>query len=154
MRLRVTFLLVLLAGISCGFALAAPAGATSSCAKKVLQDWLDNSRIDGVYPLRCYQQAIDAIPSDIRPYSNAADAIEQALLAAGGRVPAVHRGGARKNPEPLAIAPVSTASSPSAVPIPLLVLGGISLALLAAGGAGYVSRRRRGDGGPGENDAS
>jgi LPXTG-motif cell wall-anchored protein len=29
------------------------------------------------------------------------------------------------------------------VPVPLLVLGGLSLALLAAGGLGYVSRRRQ-----------
>ena len=28
------------------------------------------------------------------------------------------------------------------MPIPLLVLGGMSLALLAAGGLGYLSRRR------------
>jgi len=31
--------------------------------------------------------------------------------------------------------------------VPLLVLGGISLALLAAGGLGYVSRRRQEAGG-------
>ena len=40
--------------------------------------------------------------------------------------------------------PVDTSSS-TAVPIPILVLGGMSLALLAAGGIGYVSRRRRED---------
>ena len=34
-------------------------------------------------------------------------------------------------------------SGPSSVPIPLLVLGGMSLALLAAGGLGYLSRRRQ-----------
>ena len=34
-------------------------------------------------------------------------------------------------------------SGPSSVPIPLLVLGGMSLALLAAGALGYVSRRRQ-----------
>ena len=34
-------------------------------------------------------------------------------------------------------------SGPSSVPVPLLVLGGLSLALLAAGGLGYVSRRRQ-----------
>jgi hypothetical protein len=36
------------------------------------------------------------------------------------------------------------------VPIPLLILGGLALLLLAAGGAGYLSRRAqaRRDGGP------
>jgi chromosome segregation ATPase len=33
-------------------------------------------------------------------------------------------------------------AEPSSVPVPLLVLGGMSLALLAAGGLGYLSRRR------------
>lgn len=32
-------------------------------------------------------------------------------------------------------------SSPSSIPIPLLVLGGLALLLLTAGGAGYVNRR-------------
>lgn len=41
-------------------------------------------------------------------------------------------------------------SGPSSVPIPLLILGGLALLLLAAGGAGYLSRRAqaRRDGGP------
>ena len=43
-------------------------------------------------------------------------------------------------------------SGPSSVPIPLLVLGGLALLLLAAGAAGYLSRRaqaRRNGGPPG-----
>jgi hypothetical protein len=34
-------------------------------------------------------------------------------------------------------------SGPSSIPIPLVILGGMSLALLAAGGLGYLSRRRQ-----------
>ena len=41
------------------------------------------------------------------------------------------------------VAPPIDTSGPSSVPVPLLVLGGLSLALLAAGGLGYVSRRRQ-----------
>ena len=40
-------------------------------------------------------------------------------------------------------APDVDTSAPSSVPIPLLVLGGLSLALLAAGALGYISRRRQ-----------
>jgi hypothetical protein len=141
-------------GLACALATVAvlalvpsPAGATSSCAKAILDDWLDNGRVDRVYPLHCYGEAIDAIPADIRPYSNAEDAIRQALLAAGGRLPAAHQTRHRGAEDVEAAGSLSSSSSPSAVPIPLLVLGGMSLALLAAGGAGYVSRRRRaGDG--------
>lgn len=41
-------------------------------------------------------------------------------------------------------------SGPSSIPIPLLILGGLALLLLAAGAAGYLSRRAqaRRDGGP------
>ncbi len=51
--------------------------------------------------------------------------------------------------ETTASGPVDT-SGPSSVPIPLLVLGGLALLLLAAGGAGYLSRRAqaRREGGP------
>ena len=121
---------------------AVPANATTPCAKKVLADWLDNDRIDGKYQLHCYQQALDSIPADIRPYSNAADVIRQAMLRAGGRALALHRGGGGPGTGP-PIAPVASSSSASSVPVPLLVLGGMAVALLVAGGGGYVARRRR-----------
>ncbi len=40
-------------------------------------------------------------------------------------------------------------SGPSSIPIPLLILGGLALLLLAAGGAGYVNRRRQARGADG-----
>jgi len=40
-------------------------------------------------------------------------------------------------------APEVDTAGPSSVPVPLIVLGGMSLALLAAGGLGYISRRRQ-----------
>jgi hypothetical protein len=41
------------------------------------------------------------------------------------------------------VAPDVNTSGPSSVPIPLLVLGGMSILLLGAGGLGYLSRRRQ-----------
>jgi hypothetical protein len=41
------------------------------------------------------------------------------------------------------VTPAVDTSSPSSVPIPLLVLGGMSILLLGAGGLGYLSRRRQ-----------
>jgi hypothetical protein len=41
--------------------------------------------------------------------------------------------------------PIVNTSAPSSVPLPLYILAGIALALLAAGAVGYVSRRRRVD---------
>ena len=147
---------------------AAPADAATKCGKKVLADWFDNGRIDRLYPLNCYEEAIDAIPPDIGPYSDAEDVITRALQAAlngnlapggpdptpgdgspsGGNGGGGGNGGNPRDPSdpggsPPQAAPGVDTSGPSSVPIPLLVLGGMSIALLAAGGLGYLSRRRQ-----------
>jgi hypothetical protein len=143
-------------------ATASPAGAATPCGKKVLADWFDNGRIDRLYPLNCYEEAIDAIPDDLRDYADAEEVITRALqaalrgeLAPGGRDPTPGdddipggaggsgdgSGGTGNSDNPQAAPGVDT-SGPSSIPIPLLVLGGMSLALLAAGGLGYLSRRR------------
>lgn len=157
-------LAVAAAGIA-ALAMSSPAPAATSCGEKVLADWYNDGRIDRLYPLHCYEEAIDAIPPDIGPYVDARDVIERALQAAvngklapggvdptpggkknrrGGIGPAGGGGGGPHggSGQGAQTAPAVNTSSPSAVPIPLVVLGGMSLALLAAGGLGYVSRRR------------
>jgi hypothetical protein len=149
-------------------ALSAPADAAAktACGDKVLADWFDNGRIDRLYPLHCYEDAIDAIPDDLRDYADAEQVISRALqsalrgqLAPGGRDPTPGSDGGTASPggpgsggpdDPngsgtggAVAAPDVDTSAPSSVPIPLLVLGGMSLALLAAGGLGYLSRRRQ-----------
>lgn len=167
-------LLVLALSAVAALSLASPAGASTAtkCGQQVLADWYDNGRIDRLYPLNCYEEAIDEIPSDIGPYVDAEDVITRALQGAlhgnlykGGCDPsadgspddcAISGGGKNpgQNPSdgqnpgdgsgPVAQeTPEVNTSSPSSVPIPLLVLGGMSLVLLAAGSLGYVSRRRQ-----------
>ena len=168
-------IVVLAAGVLMALAVTGPAGAaTTPCGKKVLNDWWDNGRVDRLYPLHCYEEAIDGIPQDIRDYSDAEQVISRALqaavggkLAKGGNDPSPDNG--TRDPQ----APVEGGASgdppadgtggseaapeveggTSSVPIPLIVLGGMSLALLAAGGLGYLSRRRQAaDGSADEND--
>jgi hypothetical protein len=157
---------VLALGILAALALAGTATAADKatpCGKRVLADWFDNGRIDRIYPLNCYEEAIDAIPDDLRDYADAEDVITRALqsalrgeLAPGGDDPSPvddgssgsgtdgrGDGGESGSGNPPQAAPDVDASGPSSVPIPLLVLGGLSLALLAAGGLGYLSRRRQ-----------
>ena len=163
-------LLALALGAVAALTTAGPAHAATPCGKKVLADWFDNGRIDRLYPLNCYEEAIDAIPDDLRDYADAGDVITRALqaalrgeLAPGGADPTPNdddpsgsgggsngggdgsgndgSSGNGSGDSPQAAPDVDT-SGPSSIPIPLLVLGGMSLALLAAGGLGYLSRRR------------
>ena len=161
-----TFVVTVVLALSAlaAFSTAVPASAATECGRKVLADWFDNGRIDRLYPLNCYEEAIDAIPDDLRDYADAEDVITRALqaalrgeLAPGGRDPTPGddpnvpssggdntddgSGGTGNSDSPQAAPGVDT-SGPSSIPIPLLVLAGMSLALLAAGGLGYLSRRR------------
>lgn len=163
-------LIVMLACVIAALGLAGPAAA-SPCGDKVLADWFDNGRIDRLYPLHCYEEAIDSIPADIRDYADAEEVISRALQAAvGGKLA---RGGCDPTPgdgkggtpcrgvtgpsgsggsgrsggsggtgSGSEATPEVDTSGVTSVPVPLLVLGGMSLALLAAGGLGYLSRRR------------
>lgn len=157
--------------------LPSTAAAKIPCGQQVVNDWYDNGRIDRLYPLHCYEEAIDLIPADIRDYADAEEVISRALqgalrgvLVPGGDDPTPgdndrnpggpagggsggnnsggnssggnSSGGDTGSGTPQATPDINT-SGPSSVPIPLVVLGGMSLALLAAGGLGYLSRRRQ-----------
>jgi hypothetical protein len=141
-------------------AAAGPAAAAQkpSCAEQVVADWYDNGRVDYLYPLHCYRDAIKSLPPDVKDYSSAKEEIERALQDAANRPPVT-------KPTRLTGGPISPAETnetdttdgetvaggggddgpntagPSSVPIPLIVLGGLSVLLLAAGSAGYLARR-------------
>jgi hypothetical protein len=160
-----------LVALAASLAFAAPAGAITPCGKRVLDDWWADGRVDRLYPLHCYEEAIDSIPADIRDYSDAEAVISRALqaavggnLATGGKDPSPDDDPGNRDPSaPVPGNPDDPGSNggseaapdveggTSSVPIPLLVLGGMSLALLAAGGLGYLSRRRQAAEGQDEN---
>jgi hypothetical protein len=82
---RRTLLLAALVAAVCltALAVAGPAMAKEkSCAEQIVDDWYDNQRVDHIYPLHCYREAIASLPPDIKDYSNAPDAIHRALLYA------------------------------------------------------------------------
>ena len=152
----------------------APADAAPSCGRQVIDDWFDNSRVDRTYPRHCYDDAIELLQPDVRDYSNAEEEITRALQRRGRSVPpppattdrppadspdeVVGPGKKPARPPkqptttavdppvespPIAAPPVDGASA-SAVPIPLLVLSGLALLLIAGGSAGYIVRRYQG----------
>ena len=86
-------------GVADGRRFRRGAGSTDACAQRVIRDWYDGGRVDGVYPLRCYRAAIRALPEDVLQYSDARIEIERALAFAsrGDRDPGARP---RRRPPP------------------------------------------------------
>jgi hypothetical protein len=79
---NILFSLLLAAlALSVGLAVGvAPASAKSKppCWKTLINDWYDG-RIDGIYPIHCYREALAHLPTDVETYSSAREDIKQAL---------------------------------------------------------------------------
>jgi hypothetical protein len=151
------------------FAAPQPAAAkkTVPCWTKLLNDWYDG-RIDNTYPVACYRQALKHLPDDVEVYSSARSDIQRALANAVQRAKAQHKpldkvivpaapsgkgpkGGSgtgttkagrdKGDDGPFGSALGAISDSADAVPLPLLILGGLALLLIGAGVAGVVVRR-------------
>ena len=140
-----------LAALSVG---APAAAAKTACWRQILNDWVDNRQVSTTYPLRCYREAIGHVPEDLLFYTD----IEQDILAARQqavrsqnlREPAVSGGSGaaqrRQNPNADLFAQGFDKLGPNnadSMPLPLIILGGLALLLVAAGAVGLVSRRFR-----------
>jgi len=169
-RRRVAFAacIGLLALLAVPSALASTKSTKANCGKEVVNDWYSHPdhRVHGRYPLYCYTEALDSLPADVDTYTNARTAIQAALAAEAlrdGGGPGGPNSPLRPGEKPILYhntydfagvptsdntTPTNTAG-PSSVPVPLLVLAGLAILLLTAGGAGYVARRVKGNrGGP------
>ena len=143
-------------------AVGAPTGGAATkqrCGTAVLKDWSDG-KLSRPYPVRCYQDALNRMPEDMRSYTTAPDDIQRALLARlrAGRAhhiaptrhlqktaaPAARRTRRGLEREALAASGIDAASSATRMPIPLVVLGVVGLLLVLAGTAGVVRLRLRG----------
>jgi hypothetical protein len=194
--LRHTFVALLIVAAAAAAFGVAPAAAKSKtpCWKVLINDWYDG-RIDGIYPIHCYREALKHLPADVDTYSSARDDIKQALQKrisqgrSGGTTTTPNGGGTNSGgstgggtsgggtsgggtsgggnsgggtsgggtsgggtqgndsqspggPIPNAINDLGPKKADS-VPVPLLVLGGVAVALMAAGAAGFLTRRSR-----------
>jgi hypothetical protein len=134
LRFRVPAFLVLAVGV---LAWGESAAAAPDCREQVIEDWSDDGRVDRVYPLACYQEAIEAMAPDIRDYSDAQETIERALTLAVRK-----KGGAKPSTAARSLAPRPVDTSGSApVPLPLVALGALGASALAIGALAFVSRR-------------
>jgi hypothetical protein len=148
---------------------APPAAAAKPCWKQVIDDWQSDGRIDGVYSQACLREALHRVPQDVREYSSFEDKIRDARQQQVRTTQVRRRTGAGEgNPtrpgdrsgsvRRLSIKPDSKIADPprglfstalnkygpqnsDSLPLPLLILAGLALLLMAAGAAGLVSRR-------------
>jgi hypothetical protein len=141
---------------------AKPAAAKTPCWEQVVNDWVEDSRIDRTYPRQCYSDALKNVPNDVKDYSSFEEDIQSALQ----RVSRANRslqgvGGGSTQPEnPTRRLGTADEAKPQpeyfkeafdklgprkadSMPIPLMILAGMALLLVAAGGGGLISRRLR-----------
>jgi hypothetical protein len=165
----------LLGACACALLLpvAAPAAsrsvAATPCWQALLNDWYDG-QINHVYPIPCYRDAINHLPTDVSVYSSARDDINRALQLAIARqknpsapAPTItdssspagasgatgSSGSAGRTQPPGPIPSAINNSSPggaTSFPLPLIILGGLAGFLLVLGGVGLAVRRMQGRG--------
>jgi hypothetical protein len=153
------------------FAFAPSATAVTPCWKLLLNDWYDGA-INKIYPIPCYQQAIDHLPTDVDVYSSAREDIQRALQQAiaaqkqtGTTVTNIEPGPPQTNSSTTTgtstttptttnkKGPIGTAikdltpGGADSFPLPLLILGFLAIGLVVAGVGGLLWRRYQGRGG-------
>jgi hypothetical protein len=148
-------------------ALPAQAHAAIPCRNQIFNDWYADGKIASTYSHACYVDALQHIPPDAKVYSNLGEDITAAMRASvrrseGKSVPK-QIGHGFKAQNVIAVSATETVShdpsngettasgggivsSASSAPLPILVLGGLAIALAAAGAIGtgvkYARSRR------------
>jgi hypothetical protein len=142
---------LLLVAFAAAALVGAPTAGAANCGTAVLKDWADG-KVDRAYPVRCYQDALDAMPEDMRSYTSAPDDIKRALLARL-RTSRTHHGELRGRSRHITAAPRRTArealsaadvtTGATGIPLPLIVIAATGFVLLLGGSAGVLGRRFR-----------
>jgi hypothetical protein len=162
-------LLVVALAIVC-VSLPATADAKVPCRNQVFNDWEHDGQIASTYPLACYRDALRHVPTTEQIYTSLEDDIRAAMQGAiarlqGKKVPSEighrftttngssslvdERPSRDEQVDPASTDPTKVSSqlnstgSSGGVPLPLIVLGGVAVVLVASGGVGMLVRRRR-----------
>jgi hypothetical protein len=132
----------------------------SACSSALIRDWYVDGRIDNTYAVHCYREALKDIPEDQLVYGTLRDDLNRALADTlrdhgqltptmmipgdGGNGPSDGSGSSGgKHDEGFFhwLAKKIGPSTAESVPVPLLVLGGLALALVAAAAVSFFARR-------------
>ena len=131
---------------------AAPASA-KSCGGAIIQDWYADSAINGQYSSHCYREALSRVSDSMRMYSDLPEQLERGLRAAlqreanSGRLSATHTIRSGRTPASHNSGPIQRVlgelgpDRADSIPIPLMVLAGVALLLIAAGATSVIVRR-------------
>jgi hypothetical protein len=163
-RLFPVFVALLLATTAFVSIAAPTAAAAKPCWERVLDDWIDNGRIDAYFSPACLRASLQHVPEDIRAYSDFEEKIRQGIQAAlrvrvlegrtgdpASRAERSQVDRLRENESEAAGA--GNAEGPidrvlgyrnddaSSIPLPLIILGALALVLMAAGAAGVAHRK-------------
>jgi hypothetical protein len=164
-RLLPVFVALLLATAAFVSVAAPPAAAAKPCWERVIDDWIDNGRIDGYFSPACLRAALRHVPEDIRAYSDFEEKIRQGIQGAlrvrvlEGRTGPASRAdraqverlrenetspaGAGNDEGPIERALGYRNEDASSIPLPLIILAALALVLMAAGAAGVAQRKLR-----------
>ena len=136
----------------------------STCSKALIRDWFVDGRIDKTYEVHCYREALKDVPEDQVVYGTLRDDLNRALAEVyrthdkvnahtlvlgadsgdnGPNGPGAGATGGGKHDEGFFhwLARKIGPSTADSVPVPLLVLGGLALALIAAAAISFAARR-------------
>ncbi len=168
---RLSRLVAVLVAVCASFSVsAAPAPAATPCWKLLLNDWYDGT-INNLYPIPCYREAINHLPTDVQVYSSARDDIlraqrlavqrqrssgkQQTTITPGATTPGrttktttTPTTTKKKKTGPIgkAIRDITPGGADS-FPLPLLILGLLAILLVLAGVGGMLWRRYQGGSG-------
>jgi hypothetical protein len=155
-----TPLILVLMAAAAAATLGVSTAQASSCSNALIRDWYVDGRIDKTYPVHCYREALKDIPEDQIVYGTLRDdltrALENVIRDHNGNVtpmtPVPPSGGGGDSSGGSSsgnhdegffhwVAKKIGPGSANSVPVPLLVLGGLALALIAAAAISYGARR-------------
>ena len=151
-RIAVSVLVAAVLGVVALSVGASVAAAKSACARQILNEWADNRQISTTYPLHCYREAIAAVPEDLRVYTDIEEDILAARQSAARGVRTLQnrnqpsQSDSQRDPDAGLFTQGFDKLGPNnadSMPLPLIILAGLALLLVAAGAAGLVSRRLR-----------
>lgn len=122
------------------------------CWKQIQNDWVNDGKIEGVYPLHCYGEAIKHVPEDLAQYTGIIDEINAArqratrskfrrLATHNSQTATPDRPGQPKSQLFQEAFNKLGPRNADSFPLPLMILGAMALVMISVGAVGLVTRR-------------